>query len=41
MKDAKFEILLEEKENMSKNGSDNIEFLFQQMLGRNLNHFKK
>ena len=34
MKDAKFEILLEEKETMSKNGSDNIEFFISTNAGQ-------
>ena len=34
MKDAKFEILLEEKETMTKNGSDNIEFFISTNAGQ-------
>ncbi len=34
MKDAKFEIMLEEKETMGKNGSDNIEFFISTNAGQ-------
>ena len=34
MKDARFEILLEEKETMTKNGSDNIEFFISTNAGQ-------
>ena len=34
MKDAKFRIVLEEKENMTKNGSDNIEFFISTNRGQ-------
>ena len=34
MKDAKFEIMLEEKETMTKNGSDNIEFFISTNAGQ-------